>query len=179
MICFAVFYPIFIVNEFGFMAYGTAQHTVASTAEFKVIKSGMIIDTSYDSSCGGALNSITLELAIDERLDLIISSRPSLNCLTAPSFESTNNRLDVARSDIGIARKEVEIGFQQSNDVLPIPASLQKISTFSISILRLTSKLEYSKKFIAYLTSKDAAAMISTADLLPVVLKNPTPESTT
>ena len=169
MICFAVFYPIFIVNEFGFMAYGTAQHTVASTAEFKVIKSGMIIDTSYDSSCGGALNSITLELAIDERLDLIISSRPSLNCLTALGFESTNNCIDVARSDI----------FQQCNDVLPIPASLQKISTFSISILRLTSKLEYSKKFIAYLTSKDAAAIISTADLLPVVLKNPTPESTT
>ena len=85
-----------------------------------------------------------------------------------------------------VARGEVEIGFQQTSEILPIsgtiyvgpiPESLQKITTFSAGVLRHSSNAKNAKQLIAYLASEQAAPIIVTTGLLPVVLEIPTPES--
>jgi len=123
---FRRFLPRFLLllsSVVGFTAYGTAQHTVAPTAELKVItsggfaaafdlltpkfeqQSGVIINNSYGSSSGGAIDSIPVRLANDETFDLIILSRSSLDRLTAQGFVWPNSRTDLVRSDIGMAVK--------------------------------------------------------------------------
>jgi molybdate transport system substrate-binding protein len=103
-----------------------------------------------------------------------------------PQIADKSQRILSERVARVVARGEVEIGFQQTSEILPIagivyvgpiPASLQKITTFSAGILRHNSNLEYAKQLIAYLASKEAAAIITTTGLLPVVLENPTHEN--
>lgn len=87
----------------GYTAYGTVQHTVATTVELKVItsggfaaafdlltpkfeqQSGVIIDTSYGSSSGGALDPIPVRLANDETFDPIILPRSAMPDISTPA----------------------------------------------------------------------------------------------
>ena len=256
----------------GCMAHAADQRTAMQHSELRVItsggfaaafallapkfeqQSGVVINTSYGSSSGGALDSIPVRLTNGENFDLIILSRSSLDRLTTQGFVRPNSRTDLVRSNIGmavkrgavipdistpeafidtllnaksigysasasgtylssklwpkigiwpkivnksrrilservasvVARGDVEIGFQQSSEILPIteafyvgpiPASFQKITTFSAGILRLTSNIKQAKKLLAYLASKEAAPIIATTGLLPVVLEMPTLES--
>lgn len=81
-----------------------------------------------------------------------------------------------------VARGEVEIGFQQTSEILPIagieyvgpiPKSFQKITTFSTGIIRLTANMEQAKLLVEYLSSPDSASIIKSTGLLPVVLERP------
>ncbi|MFQ3199110.1 MAG: molybdate transport system substrate-binding protein [Paraglaciecola sp.] len=86
-----------------------------------------------------------------------------------------------------VARGEVEIGFQQISEILPmagvvyvgpLPGSLQKITTFSAGILRNAPNAEHAKQLVEFLSSKGSAPIIDTTGLIPVVLEIPKPVST-
>lgn len=103
-----------------------------------------------------------------------------------PQIASKSQRILSERVATVVARSDVEIGFQQTSEILPvtgvlyvgpIPGSLQKTTTFSAGILRLASNGEHAKQLVAYLSSKGSAPIIATTGLLPVVLEIPTPVS--
>ena len=269
---FLRFYFLLLLLVVGFTANSAVQPFLTQPTELRVVtsggfaaaftllapifeqKSGVVINTFYGSSSGGAADSIPVRLANGEIFDLIILSRSSLDRLTEKGFVNPDSRIDLVRSDIGmavktgspipdistpeafieallnaksigysasasgtylstklwpqmglwpqiadksqrvlservasvVARGELEIGFQQTSEILPIagttyvgpiPESLQKITTFSAGILRDSTNYEHTKQLLAYLASREAAPIIATTGLLPVVLEIPTPKS--
>jgi molybdate transport system substrate-binding protein len=77
-----------------------------------------------------------------------------------------------------IARGELEIGFQQISELLPVegidhitplPPELQKVSQFAIGIGRNSPHPDVARQVIAFLASKEAAAAIERSGLEPVV----------
>ncbi len=80
-----------------------------------------------------------------------------------------------------VARGDVEIGFQQISEILPIagitfagpiPKELQRVTTFSAGILKSSAYPEYAQRLLDYLSSEDLAPAIAEAGLAPVVLEN-------
>jgi molybdate transport system substrate-binding protein len=101
-------------------------------------------------------------------------------------IEAKSKRILSERVASVVARGEVEIGFQQTSEILtipgtvyvgPIPKSLQKSTTFSTAILRQAHNLEHAKKLIAFLSSKQSAPIIYSTGLKPVVLEMSNTES--
>lgn len=79
-----------------------------------------------------------------------------------------------------VARGEVEIGFQQISEILPIegadyvgpiPHELQKVTTFSTGITKRALNKGDAKRLIEYLSSKEVAETIASTGLTPVVLE--------
>ncbi len=66
-------------------------------------RTGIVIDTQYGASSGGAADSIPERLARGENFDLIILSRPSLDNLTEQGFTVPESRTDLVRSRVGMA----------------------------------------------------------------------------
>jgi molybdate transport system substrate-binding protein len=76
-----------------------------------------------------------------------------------------------------IARGEVEIGFQQISELLPVPgiahitplpADVQKVSVFSAGVSETTSNADVARGVIQFLSSHEAAAAISKSGLEPI-----------
>ncbi|MCP3907627.1 MAG: ABC transporter substrate-binding protein [Oceanicoccus sp.] len=80
-----------------------------------------------------------------------------------------------------VARGEVEIGFQQVSEILPIegvdyvgqiPAELQKTTTFSAAITKRALNKSDAKRLLDYLSSRQVAPIIVSTGLKPVVLES-------
>lgn len=79
-----------------------------------------------------------------------------------------------------IARGEVEIGFQQVSELVPVPGiahitplppELQKAAVFSAGVAASSPDAELSRAVIKYLASTDAAAAIARSGMEPVIAK--------
>jgi molybdate transport system substrate-binding protein len=79
-----------------------------------------------------------------------------------------------------VARGEVEIGFQQISEILPIPGAdyagpipdeVQKVTTFSAGITKRAVNKQDASKLIEYLSSKQVAGTIASTGLSPAVLE--------
>lgn len=77
-----------------------------------------------------------------------------------------------------VARGEVEIGFQQISEILPVagvdyvgplPDDMQKITTFSAGITQRAQNLSGAKSLIEFLSSEEVAETIAATGLIPVV----------
>ncbi len=77
-----------------------------------------------------------------------------------------------------VARGEVEIGFQQISEILPVagvdyvgplPDDMQKITTFSAGITQPAQNLSGAKSLIEFLSSEEVAETIAATGLIPVV----------
>ncbi|MBL4827890.1 MAG: substrate-binding domain-containing protein [Spongiibacteraceae bacterium] len=206
------------------------------------------LETEYGSSSGGAPDSIPMRLQRNESFDIIILSRSSLDQLTKDGYVVPESRVDLVRSNIGmavkegakkpdistveaftrslmdaksigysasasgtylstvlwpqmdiwtsiqgkskrilservatvVARGEVEIGFQQISEILPIagvdfvgpiPAELQKVTTFAMGRVVKSANPKDAERLIAYLSSVNVADQIKSTGLDPVVLE--------
>ena len=76
-----------------------------------------------------------------------------------------------------VARGELEIGFQQMSELLPVPGidhitplppELQKVAVFSIGVAKTTSDAAAARKVIDFLTSAQAAPAITRSGLEPL-----------
>lgn len=92
-------------------------------------------------------------------------------------LEPKSRRILSERVAAVVARGEVELGFQQISEILPvagatyagpIPESLQKITTFSAAIPAAAANREGARRFIDYLASPRRAAPIAASGLMPV-----------
>lgn len=79
-----------------------------------------------------------------------------------------------------VARGDVEIGFQQISEILPIdgaryvgpiPDAYQRVTTFSAAVTTRSSQPATAELLIDYLASLDAATTIAATGLEPVVLE--------
>lgn len=77
-----------------------------------------------------------------------------------------------------VARGELEIGFQQISEILPIegaelvgpiPESLQKVTVFAAAVTATTLQSELAWQLIEYLSSRQVADMVAATGLVPVV----------
>mgnify|MGYP000987464379 CR=1 FL=1 len=96
-------------------------------------------------------------------------------------LEPKSNRIQSERVASVVARGDVEIGFQQISEILPIPgiifagaipSELQRITTFSAGVLKSASNPEDALRLLEYLSSEAVAPAISESGLSPVVLEN-------
>ena len=78
-----------------------------------------------------------------------------------------------------VARGEVEIGFQQISELLPIegidyagpiPDELQEVTLFSAGVIMTAQHPEGAARLLAYLSSREVAATIAATGLDPIVL---------
>ncbi len=97
-------------------------------------------------------------------------------------LEPKSVRILSKRVAASVADGEVEIGFQQISEILPIPGityagpipdEYQKTTTFSAAITRSASNSEGARRLLAFLSSREAAAAILATGLSPVVLETP------
>ena len=97
------------------------------------------------------------------------------------SLVSKSTRILGERVATVVARGDVEIGFQQISEILPIegitfagpiPNELQRVTTFSAGILESSAHLEDAQRLLSYLSSLELAPAIAEAGLAPVVLEN-------
>jgi molybdate transport system substrate-binding protein len=81
------------------------------------------------------------------------------------------------RVGAAVARGEVEIGFQQMSELLPVagiahitplPPEVQKVSVFSAGVAATTHHTELARAVIRFLASKEAAPAISRTGLEPL-----------
>lgn len=67
---------------------------------------GILLETEYGSSSGGAIDSIPVRLENGDDFDVIILSRESLDSLTERGYVVSDSRVDLVRSRIGMAVKQ-------------------------------------------------------------------------
>ena len=93
-------------------------------------------------------------------------------------IEPKSKRILSERVASAVARGEVEIGFQQISEILPIegvdyvgpiPDDVQKITTFSAGITQRAQNLSGAKSLIEFLSSEEVAETIAATGLIPVV----------
>ena len=103
-------------------------------------------------------------------------------------IESKSTRVLNERVASVVARGELEIGFQQISEILPIagvelvgpiPESLQKVTVFAAAITQRAKNPEVAWMLIEYLASKQVAKVISSTGLVPVVSINASAEAET
>jgi len=79
-----------------------------------------------------------------------------------------------------VARGEVEIGFQQISEILPIagaqfvapiPKDFQKVTTFSTGIIKKSTRIKNAERLVRYLSSIGVAPIIQKQGLAPIVLE--------
>lgn len=96
--------------------------------------------------------------------------------------EPKSKRISSERVAAVVARGEVEIGFQQISEILPIagvdyvgpiPHELQEVTTFSAGILTQAASPRDAQALIDYLSSVNVASAIGETGLEPVVLDVP------
>jgi len=94
------------------------------------------------------------------------------------SIEGKSKRILSERVATVVARGEVQIGFQQISEILPIegvdyvgpiPEELQKVTTFSAGILTRAKNPSDATALLDYLSSQGVAATIAAVGLQPVV----------
>jgi len=87
-------------------------------------------------------------------------------------------RIEIERVGTVVARGDAEIGFQQMSELLPItgidivgplPAEVQRVTTFSAAIVSRASHAELARAFIRFLTTPAARSVITTTGLEPLV----------
>lgn len=95
-------------------------------------------------------------------------------------IENKSVRILSERVATVVARGDVEIGFQQVSEILPIagaefvgeiPQSLQKVTVFSAAVTERAKHKAAAMRFIQYLASPAVAKEISATGLIPVVLQ--------
>jgi len=95
-------------------------------------------------------------------------------------IEPKSKRIVSERVATVVARGEVEIGFQQISEILPIegidlvgpiPSAVQKVSTFSAGITTRAENPEDAEALIDYLSSIEVAGTIADTGLEPVILE--------
>jgi molybdate transport system substrate-binding protein len=95
-------------------------------------------------------------------------------------IEAKSERIVSERVASVVARGDVQIGFQQISEILPIegidfvgpiPSAVQKVTTFSAGITTRAENLRDAKALIDYLTSVEVANTITDTGLEPVVLE--------
>ena len=96
------------------------------------------------------------------------------------TLEPKSTRVLSERVASVVARGELEIGFQQISEILPvegvsfagaIPDELQKVTTFSAGILNKASAPEHAKRLLARLSSVELSPQIEATGLSPVALE--------
>lgn len=95
------------------------------------------------------------------------------------AIEPKSQRILSKRVASVVASGEVEIGFQQISEILPIegadyvgpiPAGFQKVTTFSAAITQRAVNREHAKKLLAYLSSTEVAETIAATGLQPLAV---------
>lgn len=93
-------------------------------------------------------------------------------------LESKSKRILSERVATVVARGEVEIGFQQISEILPIegvayagpiPSKYQKVTTFSMGITTRAKNLSDARRLVDFLSSAEVAAIIAATGLEPVI----------
>jgi molybdate transport system substrate-binding protein len=93
-------------------------------------------------------------------------------------IEPKSKRILSERVASVVARGEVEIGFQQISEILPIggvdyvgpiPDDVQMITTFSAGITQRAQNISGANSLIEFLSSKEVAETIAATGLIPVV----------
>lgn len=93
-------------------------------------------------------------------------------------IESKSKRILGERVASVVARGEVEIGFQQISEILPIagvdyvgsiPDEIQLITTFSAGITQRAKNISGANSLIRFLSSEEVAESIAATGLIPVV----------
>ena len=86
-------------------------------------------------------------------------------------------KIDRERVGAVVARGDAEIGFQQLSELLPLPgidivgplpAEVQKISTFSAGVIKASRHVEEARAIVAYLASPEAAPVVAKTGLDPI-----------
>jgi len=94
--------------------------------------------------------------------------------------EAKSKRIVSERVATVVARGEVQIGFQQISEILPIegidyvgpiPSAVQKVTTFSAGITTRAENPKDAQALIDYLSSPEVAGTITDTGLEPVVLE--------
>jgi molybdate transport system substrate-binding protein len=92
-------------------------------------------------------------------------------------IESKSTRILSERVASVVARGDLEIGFQQISEILPIdgaelvgpiPSSLQQVTLFSAAVTKRTRDRELAWMLIKYLVSKDVANTVNSTGLVPM-----------
>lgn len=92
-------------------------------------------------------------------------------------LKSKSTRILSERVAAVVARGEVEIGFQQVSEILPIegatfageiPREYQRVTTFGAGVTASKTNAELAAQLIGYLSSKEVAPTISSLGLIPV-----------
>ena len=95
-------------------------------------------------------------------------------------IEPKSKRILSERVATVVARGEVQIGFQQISEILPIegidfvgpiPSTVQKVTTFSAGITTRAENLRDAQALIDYLSSVEVAGAITDTGLEPVALE--------
>lgn len=93
-------------------------------------------------------------------------------------IQSKSQRIVSERVATVVARGDIEIGFQQTSEILsiegaeyvgPIPAELQKVSTFSAGITERSENPEDAQRLIDFISSEAVADTVAATGLDPVV----------
>ena len=96
-------------------------------------------------------------------------------------IESKSTRVLSERVASVVARRELEIGFQQISEILPIegallvgpiPSSMQKVTVFAAAVTGNAKNPEMAWMLIEYLSSKRVAEVIHSTGLVPMVLES-------
>lgn len=98
-----------------------------------------------------------------------------------PEIRAKSRRIVGERVAAVVARGELEVGFQQISEILPIagadyagpiPAEYQKTTVFAAGILKTAANPQGARRLLTYLSSKAVAATIAETGLIPVALLN-------
>jgi len=101
-------------------------------------------------------------------------------------IEPKTERIESERVAAVVARGDVEIGFQQISEILPIPGvsfvgpipdAYQRVTTFSAAVTQNSQNVEAARRLVAFLASSEVAAEVAETGLEPVVLESPTVDS--
>lgn len=96
-------------------------------------------------------------------------------------IEGKSKRILSERVATVVARGDVEIGFQQVSEILPIkgaqfagkiPQDFQKITIFSTGIIKNSPSFKNAERLIRFLSSKNVASTIQMQGLEPLVLES-------
>ncbi len=99
-------------------------------------------------------------------------------------IDTKSTRIVGERVAAVVARGDVEIGFQQISEILPIegaqyvgpiPDEYQRVTTFSTAITAQSSNAEVAQRLLDFLSSTEVAETISQTGLEPVVLETEQP----
>jgi putative tricarboxylic transport membrane protein len=97
-------------------------------------------------------------------------------------LEPKSERIESERVAAVVARGDVEIGFQQISEILPIPgaryvgpipAEYQRVTTFSAAVTAESQNVEAARQLIAFLASREVAGSIAETGLEPVAVESP------